>query len=92
MSYKIIFQNEALDDIQDAYDWYENQLPSLGDDFLLDLYAVIEKLKEHPLHYSLVFNEFRSVGLKRFPYRIIFKIDRINVYINMIKHKHQNRY
>lgn len=92
MSYKIILQKEAIEDMQTAYDWYEIQLATLGDDFLNELYSVFDKLKENPQHYSIIFNEFRSVGLKRFPYRIVYKIDKNIVYINMVKHKHQNRY
>jgi len=34
VAYSIFVQTEAQQDIQKAYDWYEEQLPSLGEEFL----------------------------------------------------------
>lgn len=48
MSFQIIFQQEALDDVQDGYSWYEDQLPGLGEDFLNELNTILEKLKQNP--------------------------------------------
>ena len=89
MAFAIILQEEAIDDIQEAYNWYENQLTYLGEEFLEELYEVFDKLKQHPNHYSFIFNEFRSAGLKRFPYRIIYKIQGKKIFINSIRHKRQ---
>lgn len=79
-------QEEAIEDARCAYSWYDDQLPGLGEGFLFELEMVFEKLKQHPQHYSFVFDDFRDVRLNRFPYLVIFKIEGRKVYINSIKH------
>jgi toxin ParE1/3/4 len=84
--YQLILQEEAIEDARSAYTWYEDQLPGLGEDFLAELDKVFEKLKQHPQHYSYVFDDFRDVHLNRFPYLVVFKIEGKKIYINSIKH------
>lgn len=84
--YIIILQEEAIQDMQDAYDWYEEQLLNLGEEFLEEVYKIFEKIKRNPQHFGIAFNEFRNVRLKRFPYLIIYKIESNKVYINSIRH------
>ena len=86
MAYQLILQEEAIEDTRSAYSRYEEQLPGLGEDFLFELDIVFEKLKQHPQHYSFVFDDFRDVRLNRFPYLVVFKIEGRKVYINSIKH------
>lgn len=86
MSFQIIFQQEALDDVQDGYSWYEDQLPGLGEDFLNELNTILEKLIQNPQYYGYLFDEFRDVRLKRFPYLVVFKIVNRKVFINSVKH------
>ncbi len=86
MIYQLIFQEEAVEDVKDAYTWYENQLPGLGDDFLTELDKVFIKLAHHPQHYSFVFDDFRDIRTNRFPYLVVFKIEGKTVYINKVKH------
>jgi toxin ParE1/3/4 len=84
--FKIFFQDEALEDIQDAYHWYEGQLTNLGEEFLKELNKVLDKLEKTPQYYSYSFDEFRDVRLKRFPYLVLYKIDGNKVYINSVRH------
>ncbi len=86
MPFQIIFQNEALVDVQEAYQWYEDQLQELGEDFLSELNEILEKLKQNPQYFGYAFDDFRDVRLKRFPYLVVFKISGRNVYINSVKH------
>lgn len=86
MAYQLILQEEAIEDARNAYAWYEDQLPGLGEDFLAELDKVFEKLKQHPQHYGFVFDDFRDVRTNRFPYLLVFKIEGRKVYINSIKH------
>jgi hypothetical protein len=58
MAFVILLQEEALHEMQKAYDWYEVQLTNLGQEFLEELYAQFDKLKQNPTHYGFCFNEF----------------------------------
>lgn len=86
MPFQIIFQNEALVDIQEAYHWYEDQLSELGENFLSELNEIVEKLKRNPQYFGYAFDNFRDARLKRFPYIVVFKISGRVVYINSVKH------
>ena len=87
MLYSVHIQHEAQQDIQDAYDWYEKQLPNLGERFLNDFYSMLDKISNHPEYYGFAFDDFRDAGLKNFPYLIVFKIMGNKVYINSVRHK-----
>ena len=84
--FQLIIQEEALIDIQDTYVWHEEQLPNLGEDFLSELNIVFDKLKHHPQHYGYAFDDFRDVRINRFPYLVVFRIEKKKVFINSIKH------
>lgn len=86
MPYTLHIQEEAQDDIQTAYNWYEEQLPDLGESFLDDLYSTLEKIAIHPEYFSFVFDDFRDASLKKFPYLVVFKIEATKVYINSVRH------
>lgn len=86
MIYQLIFQEEAIEDVRNAYAWYEDQLPGLGEDFLTELDKVFEKLAHHPQHYGFAFDDFRDIRTTRFPYLVVFKIEDNIVYINKVKH------
>ena len=52
MTYSIFVQTEAQQDIQQAYDWYEEQLSDPGEEFLEEMYSIFEKLKENPQYFG----------------------------------------
>ena len=85
-TFVIILQEEAIKDMQDAYDWYEEQLLNLGEEFLNEIYKAFDKLKRNPQHFGFAFAEFRNARLKRFPYLVIYKIEGNKVFINSIRH------
>jgi toxin ParE1/3/4 len=86
LPFQLIFQEEALIDIQDAYHWYEEQLSDLGEEFLTELNVVLDNLKHNPQYFSYIFEEYRDARLKRFPYLVIYKIEAKKVYINSVRH------
>jgi toxin ParE1/3/4 len=90
--YKIVFQIEALQDIQDAYHWYESQLKDLGEDFLEELEKILTSLKQNPQYFGIAFDDFRDARLTRFPYLIVFKIEGKNVFINSVRHTRRSLY
>jgi toxin ParE1/3/4 len=84
--YKLVFQAEALQDIQEAYNWYEGQLKDLGEGFIKELEKTLSLLKQNPQHFGIAFDDFRDARVARFPYLIVFKIEGKNVYINSVRH------
>ncbi len=63
----------AVADIVAAAEWYDDQQPGLGDDFVEEVNAVISALPRNPLAHSIRFSDVRCVRLKRFkPYGIYY--------------------
>ncbi|MDV6216359.1 hypothetical protein R1T15_17715 [Mucilaginibacter sp. L3T2-6] len=56
---------------KEAYDWYEEQLPGLGNRFLGELDTCFNKLEKQPLLYAKIKNNFRQVLFASFPFEII---------------------
>lgn len=92
MDYSIIISIGAEKDTSDAYTYYEDQQPGLGDRFLARLAHFYKKLKHHPTYYSFVSEKktIRSIALKIFPYRIIYEIDNDELYVFAVYHFRQD--
>ena len=89
--FRIEIGETAQNMLQDAWWWYEQQLPGLGNRFENEVYATIEKLKFTPFHYSFINDNYRQVLLKHFPYKIIFEIFERDVIVFAIYHTNQDQ-
>jgi len=92
MEYNIIISIEAEKDTNDAYCYYEDQQPGLGERFLNELSHFYNKLKQHPKYYSFTSENKtnRSVALKIFPYKIVYEIEDEKLYVFAVYHFRQN--
>jgi hypothetical protein len=68
----LILAPEAEADIAETRDWYDARRPGLGAEFLDELILAFAKIEENPLQYQISWQHFRSVGLARFPYNVIY--------------------
>ncbi len=57
---------QAVADIVSAAEWYDDQQPGLGDDFVDEVDAVIRSLSSNPLVHAIRFADVRCARLKRF--------------------------
>jgi plasmid stabilization system protein ParE len=53
--------------------WYRERSPQLGRQFRDALDAAIERLRQNPLGYQVLFRELRRAIVRRFPYAVFFK-------------------
>lgn len=86
MPFELVFAPEAEQDLAEAYDWYEERRPGLGDEFLGCVEAALEGLARKPLMYPKVHKDFRRVLVRRFPYSIIFEVAESEVHIFAVFH------
>jgi plasmid stabilization system protein ParE len=95
MAYKIVITEQAKEDTQTAYDYYEEQRQDLGEEFLEELVKKYDDLTEHPQHYGYIDNQdiIRDVKIDRFPYVIVFEImeQRVIVYAIHNTYRHPRR-
>ena len=82
MSLELVIRPEAEADALEAYRWYSEQLPGLGDDFLAEIDRALEIIRASPEAHRKLHREFRRVLTRRFPYAVFYTIqnDRIVVF------------
>jgi plasmid stabilization system protein ParE len=64
---------EAEQDAADAYGWYEERQPGLGEEFLRCVEACIQSIRRNPKTYSVVHESYRRALLRRFPYAVFYE-------------------
>ena len=84
--YTLEFKSEVYDDIQTAYDWYEQQRKGLGEDFLLSLEDSYAKILRSPNGYQAIYKVVRRKLMRRFPFGIFFLIRDTQVIVIAILH------
>jgi plasmid stabilization system protein ParE len=73
--YKVKIEPEALMDIQEITDWYNQQQKGLGEKFQKTVIRLINSLTKNPQIYSIRYEKIRCVGTKKFPYMVHFYIN-----------------
>lgn len=74
-NYQIKVSPEALQDIQEATDWYNEQLAGLGIRFQKQTVKQITKLKSTALLYNIRYGNVRCMLIKKFPFMAHFTLD-----------------
>ncbi|MBI5916628.1 MAG: type II toxin-antitoxin system RelE/ParE family toxin [Bacteroidetes bacterium] len=75
MAYSIAIKKQAQQALWEAMDWYEAQSAGLGAALSQEFYDYLQKLTENPHRFMVVFDPFRRMLLKKFPYQVVFAID-----------------
>jgi len=88
--YKIKVFPEALTDIQNASDWYNEQSYGLGTRFQKQVIKQVDKLNDTAELYKVRYGEVRCIVIKKFPFMVHFLIEDENVLILAILHTSRN--
>ena len=88
--FALSYSDKAQEDILEVVKWYSLQRVDLGTDFLVSIEATISKLENNPYQHRKYFREIRSIMMKRFPYRVIYKIVEDNIVIVGVFHTKRN--
>lgn len=73
--YRITFLDEAVTEIEHAANWYNERQEGLGDNFIDNVLASLDKLQSDRLILSPVYRGLSRTFIKRFPYILYFKKD-----------------
>lgn len=83
---RVVFTEEADDDVAEAYDWYESCEPGLGEDFLRCVETCVLTLQRHPHLYPVAVNEFRRALVRRFPFEVFYEPTADTIFIYSVFH------
>ena len=64
----------AAAELADAFDWYNDQRPGLGAQFLDDYDNTLERVCDNPVQFPILRGGLRKARFHRFPYSLFFRI------------------
>ncbi len=73
MAAELIIAPEVELDIEEAYGWYEDRRPGLGEGFLSCVDGCIQAVFRAPELHSKVYEDYRRALLRRFPYAVFYE-------------------
>ncbi len=86
----IRFVSAAYEELNDAINYYDHQLPGLGFRFYQEVSSSIEIIKLLPDAWTKVSQKTRRCILKSFPFAILYVIEGKEIIITAIAQFHRN--
>lgn len=72
---KLRYTPRAADELEAAVDWYQEQYPGLGIEFLECVERALESIRENPWRHPRTHDCFRRCLVRRIPFSIHFTIE-----------------
>ncbi|MDA8124052.1 MAG: type II toxin-antitoxin system RelE/ParE family toxin [Deltaproteobacteria bacterium] len=86
---KVRFLELAQCELDDAFQWYEEQMQGLGRELLNEVDGSIRRIARWPATGREIFTDVRRCLVKRFPYGIIYGIEEDTIVVVSIAHLHR---
>lgn len=85
----IVFSEYAKLEMEDAATYYQLQLDGLGATFKKEIKLSLQRILKYPTAWSVERGEIRKYLLHRFPFKILYSIEKDHLFIIAIAHQHQ---
>jgi len=86
VSLPLIYRVEVRDELDEAYAWYEDQRPGLGDEFLKDVQSRLDLIQANPELHAPIFRQVRRSLVKRFSSSIYYRVESSRIVVVAILH------
>jgi plasmid stabilization system protein ParE len=86
---KVRFLTLAQQELDDAVAWYNEQAAGLGQEFLDELDRVVRRAVAFPMSCPEIEPGMRRCLLARFPYGLIYGVDRKTIVVVAVAHLHR---
>lgn len=86
MSTRLVVRPDAVNDLQEAINWYESKRPGLGQLFKQVVWKSVRQIIESPLAYPIVQRSIRRAKVRRFPFGIYYEIEGSQVVVLAVYH------
>jgi plasmid stabilization system protein ParE len=84
--YELVVHENADEELSAAAVFYEARETDLGKKFLEELSQVFQRIAEHPLSWSILFDDYRRCLMDRFPYGVVYRIEGQRILVFAIAH------
>jgi mRNA-degrading endonuclease RelE of RelBE toxin-antitoxin system len=89
MKFTLLIKAEAIQDMSEAFEWYETKRTGLGTEFLNETEELINLITRNPEHYQSHRNQ-RVAVMHRFPFRIVYEIEKETIVVYAVYHDKRN--
>ena len=86
---RIVFDPLALQELDDATEYYELKVSGLGNRFKDEVKDAIRRIRDYPDAWAIEKKDVRRHLLHRFPYKILYSIEPDYIYVIAIAHCHR---
>ena len=92
MPYTLIIRDVAVEEVKDAYLYYERTSDGLGERFLSELRKRYSEISENPQFYSFIDSKksIRDIKVRHFPFQVIYEIIENTVVVFSVFNSHQD--
>lgn len=90
MSYTLDIKEEALEELSDAYHFYEKKREGLGEDFSEVIEEHFIRIKKAPQHHPTRYKNKRITVVRKYPFMIVFEIEESTFIVYAIFHTSRN--
>ena len=84
---RIRFHELANKELLDARDYYDDLVFRLGEKFVIEVERCLNIIKTNPLAYPVVKLNVRKAVVIKFPYSILYRVEKDNIYILAVMHQ-----
>ena len=88
--YRLVSEPGADLDVEATFQWYENEMPGLGLEFLDELRSAYDRIVQGPLKYQELRSGIRRTLLRRFPYAVYFAVEADVIVVLAVLHAHRD--
>jgi toxin ParE1/3/4 len=90
VKWRLLIRPRAEADLREARKWYENQRVGLGDEFVAEVGITILHLVRDPERRPDYYRGFRRVLMRRFPYKLFYRLEGDRVIVFRVLHAHRD--
>ena len=90
MTRSVVLRPQARAEARHARDWYEEQVPGLGAQFVRALDAAVEAIRGRPEAFAKVYGDYRQCLMRRFPYSVYYRTADEAIVIIAVHHQRRD--
>jgi plasmid stabilization system protein ParE len=91
MSYTIAYLEKAIIEYEQSVIWYRTKSKPAAENFIAAIETRIADLKVNPEHYKKTYHRFHEVSLKKYPYSLVYFIDKKQMQVVIVAIYHHKR-
>lgn len=84
---RIRFHELATRELLETRDYYDEMVYSLGEKYVIEVERCLNIIKTNPLAYPVLKQNVRKAVVIKFPYSILYRIEKDNIYILAVMHQ-----